>query len=69
MKKERVALWICVLGFFCSVAFVTDIGIYLLDIFDHFLFNYALMVTGAMEAYVIAWVWAWPEMRDRTGFV
>lgn len=40
VRKERVALWACLLGFFCSVAFITDIGSFLFDIFDHFLLNY-----------------------------
>ena len=40
IRKERVALWACLLGFFCSVAFITDIGSFLFDIFDHFLLNY-----------------------------
>ena len=29
--------------------------------------NYGLFVVGALEAYVIGWVWAWPETRARCG--
>jgi SNF family Na+-dependent transporter len=56
IAKESVALWMCILGFLCSVAFVTDIGYYLVDTFDHYLLNYGLIAVGAMEAYTVAWV-------------
>ena len=39
IKKERVALWACAIGFMASVAFVTDLGIYLVDACDHYILN------------------------------
>ena len=67
LRKELVAGITCVIGFLISVAFITDVGFHLVDAFDHYFLNYGLMVVGAIEAYTIAWVWAWPEMAGRTG--
>ena len=64
----QVALFTCVIGFLASIIFISDIGFAMLDVFDHYILNFALMLTGALEAYVVAWVWGWQEIRYRCGF-
>ena len=67
MRKEAIALWVCTLGFMGSVIFVSDLGLYLFDAVAHIAINYALILTGALEAFVVGWVWGWTETEARTG--
>lgn len=67
MRKQTVALVVCVVGFMGSVIFVSDLGLWLFDAVQHIAVNYALILTGALEAYVIAWCWGWSEIEARTG--
>jgi SNF family Na+-dependent transporter len=69
LRKESVALWTCMLGFLCSIVFVSDIGFALLDVFDHYILTFGLMLTGAVESFVVTWVWGWPEIRYRCGWM
>ena len=41
--QEIVALVTCMCGFIASIAFITDIGFYLLDQFDHYILNYGAL--------------------------
>lgn len=67
VRKEQIAAITCVLGFLGSVAFISDLGFALLDIFDHYIINYGLFLTGALEAYAVAWVWGWYEISKKCG--
>jgi NSS family neurotransmitter:Na+ symporter len=46
---------ICGIGFLISLIFVTGSGLYILDIVDHFINNYAVAVAGLIEAILIGW--------------
>ena len=68
VRKETVAAVKCVLGFLGSIAFISDIGFDLLDAFDHYIINYGLFLTGALEAYVVSWVWGFYEIEQKCGW-
>ncbi len=55
-KRGKVVTWVCVLGFFGSIIFTTNAGLYVLDIVDHFVNQYGLLVGGVIECVVIGWV-------------
>jgi SNF family Na+-dependent transporter len=65
--KEVITLMMCITGFLCSMVYVSDIGVYLFDIVDHTAINYTLIIVAALEALMVGWLWAWPEMQSRTG--
>ena len=69
LRKEFVAGVACALGFVASLAFASDIGLPLLDVFDHYIINYGLFVTGALEAFAVSWVWGWKETKEKLGFM
>ncbi|MEN8135323.1 MAG: sodium-dependent transporter [Thermodesulfobacteriota bacterium] len=54
--RRRVATAICALGFLGSIIFTTRGGLYVLDIADHFITNYALVVGGLLECLIIGWI-------------
>ena len=67
LRKETVAAVMCAAGFVGSVGFVSDIGRPLLDAVDHYVVNYGLFVTGALEALTVSWVWGWRETEEKCG--
>lgn len=54
--KRRTVTSVCaVLGFCGSLFFTTRGGLYWLDIVDHFITNYGLVVVGFFESIVVGW--------------
>ncbi len=54
--RKKVVTGICVLGFMGSLIFTTQGGLYVLDIVDHFITNYGLVVGGLVECLLVGWV-------------
>ncbi len=54
--RKRVVTMICLTGFIGSLVFTTRGGLYLLDIADHFVTNYGLVVGGTMECLLVGWI-------------
>lgn len=54
-RKKAVSL-ICGMGFVGSIMFCTKAGLYILDIFDHFINNYALIIGGVVECLLVGWL-------------
>lgn len=58
---------VCSIGFLAGLIYVSDIGIYMVDLVDHIAVNLTLMLVGTLQAYTVAWVWGWQEISARTG--
>ncbi|HEB77716.1 MAG TPA: sodium-dependent transporter, partial [Methylothermaceae bacterium] len=54
---------VCVLGFLGSIVFTTRAGLLWLDIVDHFLTHYGLVLVGILECIVIGWFFDLPMLR------
>ncbi|MCD6460812.1 sodium-dependent transporter [bacterium] len=54
--RKKVVSYICLIGFLGSLIFTTRAGIYLIDIIDHFVTNYALILGGIIECFVVGWL-------------
>ncbi len=54
--RKQVASGVCILGFLGSIIFTTRGGLYLLDIADHFITNYGLVVGGVLECIIVGWI-------------
>ena len=67
LRKDIVVAVICGMGLLVSLAFATDIGHALIDSFDHYVINYGLFFTGALEAYTVSWVWGWEDVAKKCG--
>lgn len=55
-SRKKAVSTICALGFAGSVVFTTRAGLLILDIVDHFITNYGLVIAGIMECLLVAWV-------------
>jgi NSS family neurotransmitter:Na+ symporter len=55
-KRKNVVTAVCLTGFAGSLVFTTNGGLYLLDIADHFITHYGLIIGGLLECILIGWV-------------
>jgi NSS family neurotransmitter:Na+ symporter len=56
IKREKIALIVCALGFVSSIIFTTGAGLYFLDIIDHFVNSYSLILVGILECIAVGWI-------------
>jgi NSS family neurotransmitter:Na+ symporter len=63
VSTKRITLILSGVALVAGLPFVTDVGLYLLDILDHFTINYGLVAIGAVEAGLVGWFYA-DELRD-----
>ena len=55
INRKMLATVLCLLGFAGSLLFTTNGGLFWLDIVDHFINNYGLVVAGLLECIVVGW--------------
>ncbi len=55
VSRKVAAITFCGIGFLVSAAFATGGGLYLLDIVDHFVNNFGILIGGFIEILFIAW--------------
>jgi NSS family neurotransmitter:Na+ symporter len=62
--KRKVTLWVIVVLGIVSLLFTTEGGLYWLDIIDHYINNYGLVLGGILEAIVIGWYYYPEKLRS-----
>ena len=55
INRKKLATGLCFLGFVGGIIFTTDGGLFWLDIVDHFINNYGLVMAGLLECIVVGW--------------
>lgn len=55
IDRKRLTTTLCLLGFAGGVIFTTQGGLLWLDIVDHFINNYGLIVAGLLECLAVGW--------------
>jgi NSS family neurotransmitter:Na+ symporter len=55
INRQKVVSASCAVGFLGSIIFTTQSGLFWLDITDHFLTHYGLVVVGIAECILIGW--------------
>lgn len=63
-QRKYVVSGICVVGFLGSLVFTTNGGLYLLDIADHFITHYGLILGGLLECLLIGWILKGETVRE-----
>jgi NSS family neurotransmitter:Na+ symporter len=63
-RRKAVVTVISVMGFAGSVIFATRAGLFWLDIVDHFLTHYGLVVVGVVECVIVAWLFRLRVLRE-----
>lgn len=57
VSSKKIAFVLCVIGVITGMVFTTHAGLYYLDIVDHFVVSYGLVIAGLLEAIVVGWFW------------
>ncbi|NOY38693.1 MAG: sodium-dependent transporter [Nitrospirae bacterium] len=64
IRRKRLITIVSILGFFGSVIFTTQAGLLWLDIVDHFLTHYGLIVVGIFECILVGWFFRIKVLRQ-----
>jgi NSS family neurotransmitter:Na+ symporter len=64
MRRKPFITVVAVLGFLGSTIFATQAGLLWLDIVDHFLTHYGLVVVGIMECIIVGWFFKLKMLRN-----
>eukprot|EP00002_Diphylleia_rotans_P030050 TRINITY_DN6158_c0_g1_i1.p1 TRINITY_DN6158_c0_g1~~TRINITY_DN6158_c0_g1_i1.p1 ORF type:complete len:574 (-),score=106.18 TRINITY_DN6158_c0_g1_i1:155-1876(-) len=57
VHNHIVSGFVCLAGFLCSLLMTTRAGIHFLDIFDHYLSDYVLILVGFLEIVSVVWLY------------
>jgi NSS family neurotransmitter:Na+ symporter len=63
LNRKTVVTPVCIIGFTGSIIFATEAGIHWLDILDHFLTHYGLVVIGLFECILVGWLFRLERLR------
>lgn len=65
-KKRTTLTFICILGFLLGLLFVTRVGLYWLDIIDHWVNDFNLIAIGILECIAVGWIYGSGKIRKYT---
>lgn len=63
LKIPKVAFAVCLVGFLAGILYTTRAGLYFLDIMDHFVTNYNLVLVGICQCLLIGWIYGAEKLR------
>jgi neurotransmitter:Na+ symporter, NSS family len=63
ISKKMIVFFVCLTGYLGGLVFTTSAGIYYLDISDHFLTHYGLVLMGLLQTLSVGWVYGAEKMR------
>lgn len=64
ISKARATGIMCIVGFLISLIFATGSGLHWLDIADHFIANFGLVMIGLVECLILGWMYKLSKLRD-----
>ena len=64
ISQNGAAAGFCFFGLLVGILFTTGAGLYWLDIVDHWMNNYGLVVIGFLECIAIGWFYGTKKLRD-----
>ncbi|MFP4697068.1 MAG: sodium-dependent transporter [Eubacteriales bacterium] len=62
-NKKKTVTTVCILGFLAGLFFATNAGLYWLDIVDHWVNDFNLIVIGIFECIVVGWIYGAKKLR------
>lgn len=68
-NRGGVVTFVCITGLAGSVVFTTKSGLIWLDIADHFITHYGLMIIGILQCIVVAWIYKASKLRKHINSV
>jgi NSS family neurotransmitter:Na+ symporter len=64
VSQNATAAGFCTFGFLVGILFTTGAGLYWLDIVDHWMNNYGLVVIGFLECIAVGWFYGTKKLKD-----
>jgi len=64
LPRAKILHAIAILGFAIGLLYTTGSGYYWLDLVDHFISSYALVLVGFFEALVVGWFFGARKLRE-----
>lgn len=64
IDRGLLVTFTAVLGFLGGIVFTTEAGLFWLDIVDHFMTHYGLVLVGILECVAIGWIFHLPLLRQ-----
>ena len=64
MSANRIYQYVCTSGFVSGIIYTTCGGLYYLDIVDHFITNYGLILIGLLELLAVGWLYGAEKLRS-----
>jgi len=64
LTREKVVTFVCATGFVGSIVFTTKGGLFWLDIADHFITHYGLIIIGILECIIVGWIFKASNLRQ-----
>lgn len=55
VNHSIITLWVCVAGFLTGIIYTTNAGLYFLDLIDHYITSYGLVLVGLLQAIAVGW--------------
>lgn len=68
-SRKGVVTFVCGTGFFGSIIFTAKSGLYWLDIADHFITHYGLVLIAILECVVVGWIYKASKLRKHINTV
>lgn len=63
-RRETVVSGVCLTGFLGSIVFATRGGLFWVDILDHFVTHYGLVVVGILQCILVGWIFKAKKLRE-----
>jgi NSS family neurotransmitter:Na+ symporter len=63
ISKTQATAIMCCIGFVFSLFFATGSGLHWLDIVDHFIANFGLVMIGLVECLILGWIYQVSKLR------
>jgi membrane protein YqaA with SNARE-associated domain len=62
--RGRTSAALCSIAFLLGTVFCTQAGLFLLDLVDHFITTYALVLVAICEAMIVGWIFPARRLRE-----
>jgi len=64
--RKGTASVLCLVGFVLSLIFMTNGGLFVLDIVDHFINNFGIVLAGLVQVVLLSWFFKLDSVRQHT---
>lgn len=65
LTKQKISFVVCSTAFVLGIIYTTSAGLYFLDVVDHFVTNFALVLVGLAQSIAVAWVYGAENARKQ----